>query len=76
MRRGIPKGAHLLEAPLRLISLVTFLFSDKKVTPIVVRFCYRQELILAVISRTLFCMVVSPALRAASTFRMACRTVV
>ena len=31
-RRGIPKGAHLLVAPLRLISLVTFLFSDKKVT--------------------------------------------
>ena len=32
VRRGIPKGAHLLEAPLRLTSLVTFLFSDKKVT--------------------------------------------
>ena len=32
VRQGIPKGAHWLEAPLRLTSLVTFLFSDKKVT--------------------------------------------
>ena len=33
VRRGIPKGAHLLEAPLRPLSLVTFLCGHKKVTP-------------------------------------------
>jgi len=39
---GFPRGAHLLEAPLGLTSLVTFLFSDKKVTPIIKQKTERQ----------------------------------
>ena len=37
---------------------------------------YKQELMFAVISRTLFWMVTSPAFRDASTFLIACMTVV
>ena len=37
---------------------------------------YRQELMFAVMSRILFCMLVSPFFRATSTFRMAYNTVV
>ena len=36
---------------------------------------YRQELMFAVMSRMLFCMVVSPFFSATSTFRMAYNTV-